>query len=82
MSKQKKLFRVLATMSDTLEVYVEAEDIDQAWRIGKSLDGDWFTILPDTQGSDWHLDDVREAKKEDVPTGQDIYTADEEDSDE
>ncbi len=81
MSKQKKLFLVLATMSDTLGVYVEAEDEDQAWRIGKSLQGDWFTQLPDYEGSDWDVYDVHEAKKEDVPTGQDIYTADEEDGD-
>ena len=34
---------------------------------------------PDNQGSDWDIYDVYEAKKEDVPTEQDIYTADEED---
>jgi|TARA_R110000751_G_scaffold289048_1_gene395231 hypothetical protein len=84
MSKPKKIFRVIAKMSDTLELYVEAEDIDQAWRMGKSADGSCFKILPDTEGSDWWIYDVFETKKDDVVKG--FVTAEdlcfEEDSDE
>tara|TARA_R110000824_G_scaffold7258_4_gene32726 strand:+ start:6020 stop:6262 length:243 start_codon:yes stop_codon:yes gene_type:complete len=79
MSKQKKLFRVIAKMSDCLELYVEAEDEDQAWEFGKSADGGCFTILPDTQGSDWWIYDVEPVEKKEVPDGENIYTADEED---
>jgi hypothetical protein len=69
MSKPKKIFRVIARTSHCLELYVEAEDIDQAWRMGKSADGSCFKIPPDTKGSDWWIYDVFEVKKDDAVEG-------------
>ncbi len=54
-----KKFKVIATMYTKLVLEVEANDIDEAWAIGKEADGGEFTALPD---GDWEIYDVVEVE--------------------
>lgn len=54
-----KKFRATATMSTKLVLDIDADDIDEAWRIARETDGGQFTALPD---GDWEIYDVTEAE--------------------
>jgi hypothetical protein len=54
-----KKFTVTATMYTKLKLEIEADNIDEAWRLAREADGGQFTALPD---GDWEIYDVEEAE--------------------
>ena len=52
-----KKFKVIASYVTYCVAEIEAEDLDEAYRIAKDMDGGEFE--PDTySGDDWHIDSV------------------------
>jgi len=54
-----KKFKVYATMFTYLVAEVEAESVDEAWKIGRDMDGGSFTELDE---GDWEISDVMEVE--------------------
>ena len=52
-----KKFTVTATMYTKLRLEIEADSLDEAWKIARETDGGQFTALPD---GDWEIFDVTE----------------------
>ena len=52
-------FRVEASYRVNLILDIEAETLDDAWKIGLAADGGDFTRLPNSD-SDWEINDVTE----------------------
>ena len=50
-------FRVWASYRVNLSLDIEAESLDDAWKIALAADGGDFTRLPDSV-SDWEINDV------------------------
>lgn len=53
----KKTYKVTATMYTKLICEIEADSLDEAWKIAKDTDGGQFEALPD---GDWKIYDVEE----------------------
>jgi hypothetical protein len=57
---EKKKFKVRASYSAMCEVEIEANNVDEAYEIAKTLDGSSFDTLCDPE--DWHIEDIWEIK--------------------
>ena len=57
-----KTFTVLAEMSVSLETEVEAETLQDAWKIAKDTDGSEFIEVE--KAADWHICSVVEKEHE------------------
>jgi len=56
-----KKYRVVATMHTHLECEIEAENMEDAWKIAKETDGAQFSEIGDN--GDWYINDVLEIDK-------------------
>lgn len=53
-------FKVIAAYATYCTAVVEAENVDEAYKLAKNLDGDAFK--PSNEFIDWHISQVSEAE--------------------
>jgi hypothetical protein len=51
-------FKVIAAYSTYCSAIIEAENVDEAYKLAKELDGDAFK--PSNENFDWHINQVNE----------------------
>jgi hypothetical protein len=69
-----KVFKVTATMDVGYQLFIKAEDEEDAMEKAKDVDGDWWVKSDD--GHDWTLEQAWEASKDEYEE-EDVFVEDE-----
>ena len=73
-----KVFKVTATMDVGYQLFIKAEDEEDAMEKAKDVDGDWWVKSDD--GHDWTLEQTWEADKKEY-NDDEVYEVEPEDED-